>query len=110
MADTSPNLPFGHELTGHPVHHALTVYGSERCHDTVRSRALLDAVGVEYNFYDVEKDAALARTAWALQGGGEKIPVIDFGEGKVLVEPTDEELTRALQKTDGLPIHGITPV
>ena len=110
MADTSTNLPFGHELTGHPAHHALTVYGSMGCHDTTRSRALLDMLGVEYNFYDVEKDAAMARTAWALQDGGQKSPVIDLGEGKVLVEPSDEDLAKALQKTDGLPVHGSTTV
>ena len=110
MADTSTNLSLGHELTGHPAHHALTVYGSANCHYTIRSRALLDDLGVEYNFYDVDKDAALARTAWALQNGGQKVPVIDFGEGKVLVEPSNEELTQALQRTDGLPIHGATTV
>ena len=110
MPDTSINLPVGHELTGHPAHHALTVYGSMTCHDTVRSRALLDALGVEYNYYDVDKDVAMARTAWSLQDGGEKTPVIDLGEGRVLIEPSDEDLTRALQKTDGLPLHGSTTV
>ena len=104
MADTmDTQLPFGHELTGHPTHHALTVYGSDACEDTTRARALLDTVGVEYNYYDVDKDAAMARTSSSLQDGGEKTPVIDFGEGVVLVEPTNEELTQALERSGRLP-------
>ena len=92
------NLPVGHELIGHPVHHALTVYGSDTCEDTLRSRALLDSLGIEYNYYDVDKDAALARTAWALQNGGEKTPVVDLGENLVLVEPSDDDLRIALHR------------
>ena len=101
MPAADPNetrLPIGHELTGHPVHHALTVYGSDTCEDTARSRALLDALGIEYNYYDVDKDAALARTASALQGGGAKTPTIDLGEGVVLVEPSDDDLRIALHR------------
>jgi mycoredoxin len=105
MADTSDrSLPIGHELTEGHIHHAITVYGAATCEDTARSRALLDRLGVEYNYYDVELDAAMARTAWALQNGAEKTPVIDLHEGGiVLVEPSDEALLAALQKFDRLP-------
>ena len=45
MANMSENtpLPIGHELTEGKVHHALTVYGTPTCEDTVRARALLSA-------------------------------------------------------------------
>jgi glutaredoxin len=99
MPNPSENpLPIGHELTEGQLHHAVKVYGTQTCHDTNRSRALLDGLGIEYNFYNTDMDAAMARTADALRpNGGQKIPVIDLGEGNVLVEPSDDELTRALR-------------
>jgi len=104
MNDTAANnpLPIGHELTGHPTPHAITVYGTATCPDTNRSRALLDALHLEYNFYNTDLDPAMARTASALQNGGQKVPVVDLHNGTVLVEPTDEELTEALHKAERL--------
>ena len=104
MANMADNpLPIGHELTEGTVHHALTVYGSETCGDTRRARALLDSLDIEYNYYDVDKDPSMARTMSALQNGGQKMPAIDFHDGMVLVEPTNDALVEALQKTDRLP-------
>ena len=95
-------LPIGHELTGHPTPHAITVYGTATCPDTLRSRALLDALRLEYNFYNTDLDAAMARTAAALQNGGTKVPVVDLHNGTVLVEPSVEELTEALHAAERL--------
>lgn len=97
-------LPIGHELVEGELHHAITVYGTGWCKDTVRARALLDRLGVEYNYYDMDLDPAMAKTAYALQGGGQKRPVLDFheeGDGapRILVEPSDDELTDALRQT-----------
>lgn len=103
MAETANTpLPVGHELTGHPTPHAITVYGTQTCPDTRRSRALLDALHLEYNFYDTDRDPAMARTAAALQNGGTKVPVVDLHNGSVLIEPSDEELSEALQKAEHL--------
>jgi mycoredoxin len=95
-------LPVGHELTGHPTPHAITVYGTATCPDTLRSRDLLDALHLEYNFYNTDLDPAMARTAAALQNGGTKVPVVDLHNGTVLIEPSDEELTEALHKAERL--------
>jgi mycoredoxin len=103
-ANTAQNpLPIGHEAIGHPARHAITVYGTDWCGDTRRVRAHLDALGLEYNYYNTDLDPAMARTAAALQNGGTKIPVVDLHNGTVLVEPTNLELADALQHTDGLP-------
>jgi glutaredoxin len=93
-------LPIGHELVEGKTHHAITVYGADWCRDTARSRALLDRLGVEYNYYNIDLDPAMARTAAAFQNGGTKIPVIDLHEGaEVLIVPTDDDLLRALIAT-----------
>ncbi|MBC8101643.1 MAG: NrdH-redoxin [Cytophagales bacterium] len=108
MSINTNKLPLGHELVEGQTHHAVIVYGNATCPDTLRSRALLEGLGIEYNFYDIELDAAIARTADALRGEGHgaKIPVINLGEGYVLVEPSDDELTATLTKTGRLHAAG----
>ncbi len=97
MSNTASDLPIGHELTEGSVHHAVVVYGTETCHDTTRSRALLERMNVPYNFYNIDLDAGINKTAQALASGSTKIPVVDLGGGSVLVEPSDESLTLALR-------------
>jgi len=98
-------LPIGHELVEGHVHRAITVYGNDWCHDTTRARALLDRFSIEYNYYDMDLDPAMAKTAYALQGGGQKRPVLDFheeGDARILVEPSDDALLEALRQTGRL--------
>ena len=79
------------------IHHAVKVYGTDWCEDTSRTRAHLVMIGVPFNYYNVDLDAGMKRTAMSLQGGGEKSPVVDTGDGTVLVEPSDDELDAALR-------------
>lgn len=73
----------------------VEVYGKLDCADTLRSRALLESLGVAYRFHDVVADDGAREHAEAL-GGGPSVPVIVTALA-VLVEPTDEELTAALE-------------
>ena len=100
---STENLPIGHELTEGTIHPALTVYGSQTCEDTLASIALLDDLDIQYNYYDIDRDPAMLRTSSALENGGKKTPVIDFGDGTVLVAPTSNELTGALERTGRWP-------
>jgi glutaredoxin len=101
-ANTS-ELPIGHELVEGETHHAVVVYGNATCMDTTRARAVLENFGIEYNFYNIDLDPAMARTAAALrEEGSTKIPVLDFGGGIVLVEPTDDEIENALNESGRL--------
>ena len=97
----SGSLPIGHELVEGQAHHAVVVYGNATCPDTTRALAVLENLGIEYNFYNIDLDPAMARTAASLrgEGNGEKIPVVDFSGGSVLVEPTDSELETALKES-----------
>ena len=97
-------LPIGHELVEGETHHAVVVYGNATCPDTTRARAILENLGIEYNFYNIDLDPAMAKTADSLrgEGKGQKIPVIDLGSGSVLVEPTDDELESGLQESGRL--------
>ena len=74
------------------------VYGASWCPDVKRSRALLDAEGVAYEYVDVEADAAAEALVRELQGGPRRIPTIVFGDGTHLVEPSDDELSAHLPR------------
>lgn len=79
---------------------SLKVYGADWCSDCRRSEALLGSLGVEYTKIDVSESADLAAEAEAI-AGRKNIPVIQFSDGVVLVEPTDPELWAELK------VHGL---
>jgi len=72
------------------------VYGASWCPDVKRSRALLDRLGVEYSYVDVEADAAAEARVRELQDGARRIPTIVWEDGTFLVEPSDDELSARL--------------
>ncbi|MDA2960671.1 MAG: glutaredoxin domain-containing protein [Actinomycetota bacterium] len=83
----------------------LTVYGAEWCKDCRRTSALLAHFGVDYVHVDLEAEPDRADEARQL-AGIQRIPVVHFDDGDVLVEPSDADLTAALQArglVDGTP-------
>lgn len=74
-------------------------YGADWCTDCRRSKALLNAEGVEFELNDVDANPAAATEAEAISGRM-NIPVIQFADGLVLVEPSDDELRAALAERD----------
>lgn len=73
----------------------ITMYGAQWCGDCRRSKALLDAEGVDYAYIDLEATPEAADTAKAISGRT-NIPVIVFPSGAHLVEPSDDELRAQL--------------
>jgi len=67
------------------------MYGADWCHDCRRSKRLLDASGVAYDYVDVEALPEAADAARAISGRT-NIPVIVFPDGSHVVEPSDELL------------------
>ncbi len=73
----------------------VTMYGADWCSDCLRSKRLLDRLGVDYAYLDVAADEQAARQAQEISGR-QSIPVIVLPNGVLLVEPSDPELTREL--------------
>lgn len=71
------------------------MYGADWCSDCRRSKALLDAEGVDYDYIDVEQSAEAAEAAKAISGRT-SIPVIAFPDGSFQVEPSDDDLRAKL--------------
>lgn len=74
----------------------ITFYGADWCGDCRRSKALLEAVGVDYELRDVEKSSEYTEEAKEISGRT-NIPVIVFKDGTHLVEPSDPELHAELK-------------
>lgn len=69
----------------------VTFYSADWCSDCRRSKALMNTLGVEYELKDVEHNPEFAVEAEQI-AGRKNIPVIQFADGKFLVEPSDAEL------------------
>lgn len=79
----------------------VVVLGRDTCEDTVRSRALLARRGIPFTYLKVDEDAAADAWIRRLNDGGWRTPTILIGDPErpdlILREPSDEELTAALQ-------------
>jgi glutaredoxin len=78
----------------------ILVYGSDECSHCVDFKAQLDSAGLEYTFYDVEKDQSkgeemmlkVQRTGFQ---GYVRFPVVEV-DGKIVVAPRFETVESAL--------------
>ena len=77
----------------------IEVYGADWCGDCRRSKKLLDRLGVEYAYLEVDTDDALRDRAIAI-AGRQSIPVIVFPDGSFLVEPSDPALAERVASLD----------
>lgn len=78
----------------------MLILGRDTCEDTVRSRAHLGARGIPFSYRNVELDAEADAINRSYNGGVRVTPVILIGDperpGRVVVEPSDEELDAAI--------------
>jgi glutaredoxin-like protein len=74
----------------------ITMYGADWCSDCRRSKKLLDGMGVEYEYIDVERQEHAADEARAISGRT-NIPVIAFPDGTHFTEPSDAELRAKIE-------------
>ena len=72
------------------------IYGTEWCGDCVRSKKLLDENKIHYKWIDIDFDEEAREKAAELNGGKWKVPTIVFTDGSILIEPSDEELSKKL--------------
>jgi mycoredoxin len=74
----------------------ITVYATQWCGDCRLAKRVLDEQGMEYRWIDIDFDPEAAEIVQKLNGGYRTVPTILFPDGRVLVEPTREELREAL--------------
>ena len=73
----------------------LTMFGAEWCSDCRRSKKLLDGLGVDYDYVDLETVEDGADRARAISGRTQ-IPVLVFADNTHMVEPSDADVRAKL--------------
>jgi thioredoxin reductase (NADPH) len=74
----------------------IKLYGTNWCSDCKRSKKFLGEQRVHYEFVNIEENAEGQAYVRELQQGGLTIPTIVFGDGSVLIEPSNAELAAKL--------------
>ena len=70
----------------------IKMYGTPTCKDCVVAKQVFDELGTTYEFVNIVNNPEATELAIQLNNGVRKIPVILFGDGSILVEPSREEL------------------
>ena len=75
----------------------ITMYGAQWCGDCRRSQRLLNELGVEYTYINIEEVPGAADKVVEINGGTQSIPVVMFSDGSHLTEPSDPDLRKKLE-------------
>jgi mycoredoxin len=91
-----PDLTDNSAMASHPAAHpaTITVYGADWCGDCRRSKRLLAARDVAFDWVDVAAQPEIRAELTA--NGYPAIPVIVMPDGSILMEPSDAALAEAL--------------
>ena len=76
------------------------MYGAEWCGDCVRSKRLLNELGVDFDYINIEEVAGAADRVVEINGGTQSIPVIIFKDGTHLTEPSDKDLRNKIESLE----------
>ena len=74
----------------------LKIYTTPWCGDCRMAKAVLDRAGVGYQEIDIDHDPEAVATVLAINGGYTTVPTIVMPDGRVLVEPSRQQLLEAL--------------
>ena len=70
----------------------ITVYGTEWCGDCFHTRQFLKRHSIPFNFINIDRDKNAEFFVMKTNRGMRSVPTIVFGDGSVLVEPSNHEL------------------
>ncbi len=74
----------------------ITIYGAYWCPDCSRSKAFLGEHQIPYHWVDIEENSDGEAYVIKKNAGKRSIPTIEFGDGTLLVEPSNAELAEKL--------------
>ena len=75
----------------------LRIYGTNWCEDTQHTRQHLDALGVSYDYINIESNPRARDWVKQHNAGKEKTPTVDLA-GMIMSEPNDLDLDQALRQ------------
>src|SRR5436190_3390638 len=74
----------------------IKLYGTNWCSDCKRSKKFLGEQRIHYDYINIEEDAKGQAYVQKVQNGGLSIPTIVFGDGSILIEPSNARLAAKL--------------
>ena len=74
----------------------IVMYSTQWCGDCVRSKKVLDKLGIAFTEVDIDYNKEGFEIAKKIQNQNPRIPTIVFEDGTFLVEPSDVELTNKI--------------
>src|SRR4029079_7405845 len=74
----------------------IRLYGTLWCSDCKRAKQFFGEQRVPYEFIDIDANAEGIRIVEEANNGRHKVPTIFFGDGSVLVDPTNAALASKL--------------
>ena len=75
---------------------SILIYGANWCGDCRRARRFLERHQIPFEWIDIELNKEAERIVKETNHGMRSIPTIIFGDGTILVEPSNAELARKL--------------
>jgi mycoredoxin len=75
----------------------ITVFGTDWCGDCVRVRRYFDRNNILYTWVDIDHDPKGEEFVISTNHGMRSVPTICCDDGRIIVEPTDEDMFRLFQ-------------
>jgi len=80
----------------------ITFYGATWCADCRRAKQYLDDRGIAYYYVNIDTEPGAAEKVVEINKGFQSIPTIVFPDGEILVEPSNEQLQKAIDANKDL--------
>jgi glutaredoxin len=74
----------------------IVVYGTDWCGDCRRTRRFLDSNIIPYRWINIDQDKAGEQFVLLNNRGMRSVPTLVFGDGSILVEPSNLALAQKL--------------
>jgi mycoredoxin len=74
----------------------VVIYGTTWCGDCFRTRRFLDKYAVRYRWINIDEDKLGEQTVLKINNGMRSVPTVVFGDGSILVEPSNVALAQKL--------------
>lgn len=72
----------------------IKMYGHKYCVDCKIAQDFFKKNNIDYDYIDVEKNSEKLEEMYNINGGKQIVPTILSSNGKILLEPSNEELER----------------
>ena len=72
----------------------ILIYGADWCIDCKRARRFMSQYNIAYQWINIDHDKVGEQVVLKANRGCRSIPTIIFGDGSILVEPSNAELAR----------------